>query len=502
MVDIIKPKSHIVNTSFSVDTSKEIAPQVVSHLYDTGRRQLTIDLDGQTIYVPITEDDIFIPNENEIKSYGEGADPTKVIADGAKWLMGETLELDFYLRPYKILDQLPIDDSNYAYIQNGILHNCDSGRYNFEIDEAKLASLATLAFKQSEILSISLADLAVSRSEANIIQLCSQSEDAKPQIVLAFQKVGLDVPRSLEYDTNSNKWKVSQIKEITDSLSLIKAKTDVPVLQGKYELSAGKVLLLQPYRIGSSLNVGKSLESIQRWLELQQGEIIFVYDEIRPDVLAYGGNILDFTKHVGAGRTRLDIIRFGAANLALTYAQHGLEDVHNIIIQPGQEFSYIDTIKPQPGGWTASGRPIGGGICNSTTTLFRAALEAGFPITERSYHRTYIPSYEWPYPKNVVDSVYLTEPEIDLKFINDLDYPVLLRLTVTRPGGNWQYHTIDVLTDSRARDRNVKLYGFRTWNHATPKQFEGEFRRKVYDDGVLKRQDKFYSRYIDDGGVN
>jgi len=88
--------------------------------------------------------------------------------------------------------------------------------------------------------------------------------------------------------------------------------------------------------------------------------------------------------------------------LASAYLNHTL-------VPPGGEFSYNDAI----GEVTADrgfqealvvqgegiGRDVGGGVCQVSTTVFRAALYAGMPITEWYQHTFRLPNYEydgWP----------------------------------------------------------------------------------------------------------
>lgn len=57
---------------------------------------------------------------------------------------------------------------------------------------------------------------------------------------------------------------------------------------------------------------------------------------------------------------------------------------------------------------------FGGGLCQIGTTTFRAALDAGLPITERQNHSYRVVYYE---PAGMDATIY--DPRPDLKFIND-----------------------------------------------------------------------------------
>ncbi len=169
----------------------------------------------------------------------------------------------------------------------------------------------------------------------------------------------------------------------------------------------------------------------------------------------------DFSNLVGSGQTRIDLIRNGQGNSAVYFAELGLEEIQKVVIMPGEEFSYLAKIAKQPGlNRTANVRLIGCGYCNSTTTIFRAALEAGLPITDRSSHGINIASYDFGYPINAVDATFyaVEGQEIDLKFVNDFNYPIMLYFEKTQDSNNYQYHYVHILTDSNAKKRTVELY--------------------------------------------
>jgi vancomycin resistance protein YoaR len=116
------------------------------------------------------------------------------------------------------------------------------------------------------------------------------------------------------------------------------------------------------------------------------------------------------------------------------FAGSSAERVHNIVnaaqkftgvvIPPGEEFSFnrfVGDITAANGFtegliiWgdrTAVG--IGGGVCQVSTTAFRAAVQGGFPITERHAHG-YVVSW---YGEPGLDATIYT-PDVDFRFKND-----------------------------------------------------------------------------------
>lgn len=68
----------------------------------------------------------------------------------------------------------------------------------------------------------------------------------------------------------------------------------------------------------------------------------------------------------------------------------------------------------------------GGGVCQVSTTLFRAALNAGLPIVERSPHSYRVSYYEQGSPPGIDATVY--DPSPDLKIQNDTPGHILIQV--------------------------------------------------------------------------
>ncbi len=112
--------------------------------------------------------------------------------------------------------------------------------------------------------------------------------------------------------------------------------------------------------------------------------------------------------------------------------------VSGTLVAPGDEFSFVNAvgdISKATGYQTAyiisAGRTVlgdGGGVCQVSTTTFRAALDAGLPITERKAHAYRVGYYEQDSPPGIDATVYY--PTADLKFLNDTGSYILIQETV------------------------------------------------------------------------
>lgn len=91
-------------------------------------------------------------------------------------------------------------------------------------------------------------------------------------------------------------------------------------------------------------------------------------------------------------------------------------------------------------------RGVGGGVCQVSTTLFRAVYLAGLPILERHPHSYQVRYYT---PPGLDASVY--QPSKDLRFLNDT--PGHLYLQASIQGSRLRFHLFGT------KDRTVRLEG-------------------------------------------
>jgi vancomycin resistance protein YoaR len=109
----------------------------------------------------------------------------------------------------------------------------------------------------------------------------------------------------------------------------------------------------------------------------------------------------------------------------------GVEKMTGIIIAPGEEFSFNKFLGEVDGkhGFlpelvikaTGTVPEFGGGLCQVSSTTFRAAMQAGFPITQRRNHAYAVQYYA---PQGTDATIY--PGVIDLKFINDSPNSILI----------------------------------------------------------------------------
>jgi vancomycin resistance protein YoaR len=149
---------------------------------------------------------------------------------------------------------------------------------------------------------------------------------------------------------------------------------------------------------------------------------------VRPQVADDDGPNLGIVELVSEGVTHFK----GSSAGRIQNIQVSASKFHGLVIPPGQTFSFNEHLGEVSaeagyeesliifGDRTRVG--IGGGVCQVSTTAFRAAFWGAFPILERSAHGFRVSWYEPPVGLDA--TVY--SPWVDLKFLNDTSYYLLI----------------------------------------------------------------------------
>ena len=114
--------------------------------------------------------------------------------------------------------------------------------------------------------------------------------------------------------------------------------------------------------------------------------------------------------------------------------------LNGAVVPPGGTFSFLQTMGGideshgfVPGYVIAAERTqlgVGGGVCQVSTTTFRAAFWAGLKITERNQHSYRVSWYEANGEPVGFDAAVF-DPGVDLKFVNDSPGYILIQATVS-----------------------------------------------------------------------
>ncbi len=235
-------------------------------------------------------------------------------------------------------------------------------------------------------------------------------------------------------------------------------------------------------------------------------------------------------KHVRAELTTAEAQKLGIREQISTFTTDmgtsSSNRIHNVhlmadyvdgtIIKPGETFSFNDSVGPRTvergfrEGQMIIGSlllpSIGGGVCQTATTLFNNAFELGLPILERYNHSFYISHY----PMGRDATVSWGGP--DFSFKNDLKTGLMIKtsytdstltfsfygtdpqrriVSTTGPQVNWRQPKTTYALDPYAPAGSV-----RTVAGSNQQGFDVTVSRRIYERGKLLRTDAFTSAYI------
>ncbi|MBI1297129.1 hypothetical protein GC175_19445 [bacterium] len=216
------------------------------------------------------------------------------------------------------------------------------------------------------------------------------------------------------------------------------AQVDIPAQDARlrFNRATGQVEVISPSVIGRSLDVDATVDGVIQALTTNSTQIQLPVSAVAPNVDANNIGSLGIRELVASGTTY-----FRGSSLArIRNIEVATEKFVGVVIPPRGVFSFNQIVEDVSaangfedsaiiwGDQTMIG--VGGGVCQVSTTVFRAALNAGFPIVER-YNHGYVVSW---YGDPGLDATIYT-PTVDFRFRNDTSAHLLVQPTVDSVNG-------------------------------------------------------------------
>jgi vancomycin resistance protein YoaR len=281
---------------------------------------------------------------------------------------------------------------------------------------------------------------------------------------------------------------------------------DKEAQNAQLSVSEGKVVVSIKEQIGSKVDRKDAINHIQQAVvgeRIVKLKVSMIEPAIRSDNLTELGLTelisTGWSDFSGSPANRIHNVRVGASKF------------NGVLIEPDENFSFNKALGPVEAStgylpelvilFDKTVPEFGGGLCQVSSTAFRAALNAGLPILERHAH-AYPVSYYTPY--GVDATIYLPTP--DLRWQNDTGKYVLIQtriegrklyfdfygtqkpVKITFSGNDKAVGAVDLVEKVTPfiYDQGVRGKG----------SFTAVVYRHIYDaDGKLTDNDKFTSRY-------
>lgn len=260
-------------------------------------------------------------------------------------------------------------------------------------------------------------------------------------------------------------------------------------IDAKLSFRDGKVTVFTLSQNGIKLEIENNVQIISSGV-LENKEIILKTEEIKAAITTESINNLGITAFLGKGTSN--------------FAGSPANRVHNIkiatakfngtLIKPGETFSFnliLGDVGPEQGyepelviKKNKTVPEYGGGICQVSTTIFRAAVNSGLKVTERFAHAFPVKYYN---PQGFDATIYPPSP--DLKFVNDTPANILIQSKLVGTELTFEiYGTEDF--------RKVKITGPNQYEVNEDGSMKTVLIQEVYDkEGTLMFKKTFYSNY-------
>lgn len=211
---------------------------------------------------------------------------------------------------------------------------------------------------------------------------------------------------------------------------------DIPPQEALFKFEAGRVVAFRPSSPGRAVDREKAKEDFGRLPSPpREGIINLSVVPVKPKVSTEEANNLGIKELLGEGKSFFQgSIPARVHNISLAASR-----LNGLLIAPDEIFSFnkaLGEVSAQTGYKQAyvikEKRTIlddGGGVCQVSTTFFRAALTSGLPIEERHAHAYRVSYYEQGgFGPGLDATVYA--PGVDLKVKNDMPTYILIQTRV------------------------------------------------------------------------
>ncbi len=320
----------------------------------------------------------------------------------------------------------------------------DNGKPGNDLDLLKLRALIAehLAFQNSTDIEIPITPVDPSLDEKSYDELKKKAEGLvgkKVTIKFESQSLVLADKDIIALLSPNGSYKDEEINKIIEK---VKLEFEREPRDAKFEFltsennGEGKVNEFEPAQNGARIKTDEfrlSLVSALESLNSDQKEITLEVPTIlqKPQINTADVNNFGIKELIGHGQS----IFFGSIASRVHNIGIAANKINGTMIAPGETFSFNETVGDisvftgyQQAYIISGGKTVlgdGGGVCQVSTTIFRAAMNAGLPIVERNAHAYRVHYYEEDALPGLDATIY--SPTVDLKFKNDTPAYILIQ---------------------------------------------------------------------------
>lgn len=231
------------------------------------------------------------------------------------------------------------------------------------------------------------------------------------------------------------KYNMQNFKAVLDPLE---KKIYKEPIDAQFALENNRVVAFSESQDGQTINYDEIKKNIEAQIPMiiTSGQSRMIAMDVpiavlKPQVTTEEANNLGIVEQIGSGKSYF----VGSIPNRMYNINLAASRVNGVLVAPGDEFSFnksIGDVSKYTGYKEAyviqAGRTVlgdGGGVCQVSSTLFRAVLNAGLPISERHGHAYRVGYYEQQSAPGFDATIYV--PTVDFKFKNDTDTHILVQ---------------------------------------------------------------------------
>jgi vancomycin resistance protein YoaR len=189
----------------------------------------------------------------------------------------------------------------------------------------------------------------------------------------------------------------------------------------------GSIITVEKSENGIAIDEPTIVAAIEESIRAGSGTTFIPVQTRKPEISSDSLESLGIRELVAEGKTNFA----GSPKNRIHNIRRALEQFEGLIIRPEEEFSFVKYLGEVDGAhgylpelvikYNKTEPEFGGGICQVSSTIFRAAINAGLKITARKNH-AYPVRYYKPYGMDA--TIYIPNP--DLRFTNNTRNAILV----------------------------------------------------------------------------
>ncbi|MBI2267915.1 MAG: VanW family protein [Candidatus Blackburnbacteria bacterium] len=317
----------------------------------------------------------------------------------------------------------------------------NQGKDGIEVDKEALQKQITerVAYNKSDPITIPLKQTSSHLENMEVELIHDRAKNIlgkKLEINFEYQNFHYDDSDTIPL-LSPNGIRTEKLKVIVDD---IKKTLDRAPIDARLVFESGKVREFTPAKDGIDIESDQLLLEIHAAIENlvvsedKTAKIEVPAKRTKPDVSTSEVNNLGITELIGRGSSKF----VGSTPSRVHNVTLAASRLNGILIKPGDTLSFNNALGDvsvytgyQQAYVIRDGRTIlgdGGGVCQVSTTLFRAALNTGLPIIERKAHSYRVGYYEQDSKPGIDATVY--SPSTDLKIKNDTPGHILIQTSI------------------------------------------------------------------------